>query len=659
MKQTTRQAPLFLSHKMSAPSISREVRQTSSIVVQKKDGTTMTMELKKTPEFKPGTAPPPSEPTEPANKGGSTEPPPRSPSGNWSNYQIVRRSESSQSVTVEGTKITFYKHSWEKYKQNQPEKEEWERTSHGIVALLALLKEMDRHGGHATPSFSGRPSGGQAQLVQTSDKAYVSNKQRQEVGMWDAGSIEAFRQNLNEALNKLTVPKIKETVINIVRALDDGLDKTNEAYEKAIGMRKKELADMIVRKASSEPAFAIMYGDFAKAIGNQKGLVDVSRLIVDKASAGWSDWLLNPGSGEGDEHRCRGYAIFFGSLGRVGLVRKDSVEAAIKDVVKRLNEDKDPDPNRVVMLDALSKGLQQRALQSIPDDIWKGVDELAEREGITPRLHFILKDVAAARKGGSAAQTTVEVQRSRAEQNVQVVREAYSEYCDDDSVVPRVKIDPANFVQGAVEFVMTLRFADVGYFCTFVSSVLLAIGKANLVRDAICSTMRVCIEQFAKDHIDQDVPQAWQMITALLCEFVIKGCLDCRMAERIHGMFADQWDLSNDLKYYLYDFHDFAGPVDVQLPPQYHEISDALLIPSRLNKPPERMSRLIATAVVRAVFVQLPYDKQCTLDDLSRYKDILRSASHKQPRAFKEAVEEFNPQERCRFSIDDLMKFLA
>ena len=652
---------------MSNSEIKREDKPNPVVLVlKKKDGTEQKWDVseKKSRELKPSASGPI---PEPAKTEQTTQQEPTIPRSQSGSYQIVRRSQSSQSVALEGMQVTFYKHSWERYKLNHKEKEEWERTSHGIVALLSLLKEMKRTPklGERTPTFQGRPGGGgEAKLVHTSDTAFVSSSKRREVGMWDAASQEAFKENLNEALNKLTVQKIKETVDRIVWALEDGLDKKNQdEYQKALGMRRQDMADMIVRKAANEPVFAIMYGDFTKAIESQRTPVlgDVGRTIVAKASAGFDDWLRNPGSGEGDEHRCRGYALFFGSLGRVGLVRKESLDQAVSDVVRLLNEDKSPDPNRVVMLDALCKGLQQKALKAIPDSIWKGVDELAERDGITPRLHFILKDVAAARKDGSASTSTVEVQRSRAEQNMQVVREAYSEYCDDDSVVPKVNVDHANFVQGAVEFLMTLRFDDVGYYCTFVSAVLRAIGRVQPSREAIAATMRGSIDQFAKDKIDQDVPQAWQMITALLCEFMIKGILDCRTAESIHGMIADHWDVLNDLKYYLYDFYDFLAPVEAQLPSQYHEISDALLIPGKISKPPQsmRMSRLIATAVVRAVFVQLPVERQCTLDDLSRYKDILRIACHKQPGAFKEAVDEFNPQEKFRFTLDDLMKFLA
>ena len=85
-------------------------------------------------------------------------------------WRIERRQPARSDVAIGGTRITFYKHSWEKYKANQPEKEEWDVTNHGIITLLALLKEMDRHGGHATPSFRCRPWDDEARLVEwTSD----------------------------------------------------------------------------------------------------------------------------------------------------------------------------------------------------------------------------------------------------------------------------------------------------------------------------------------------------------------------------------------------------------------------------------------------------------------------------------------------------------
>ena len=157
-------------------------------------------------------------------------------------YCIVRRQQSSPLVQLQGTHVTFYKHSWERYKLNHWEKEEWEITNHGIVKLQSLLEEMWKYDRR-------RP------MMSSCLHVVVSRPK-------------AFRQNLNEALNNLTVQNIKGTVDRILWVLDDGLDPVNQvAYQKALDMRKQDMAGMIVRKAVSDPD---LYGDLTKAIDNRR-----------------------------------------------------------------------------------------------------------------------------------------------------------------------------------------------------------------------------------------------------------------------------------------------------------------------------------------------------------------------------------------------------
>ena len=90
---------------------------------------------------------------------------------------VTERRSQREPVSLGGLNITYFKHSWERYKFSHREKEEWEQTNDGIEKLLLLLQEMKRHGWYDRP-VPGWMTSGDARLVMGSGDAFVRGKRR-------------------------------------------------------------------------------------------------------------------------------------------------------------------------------------------------------------------------------------------------------------------------------------------------------------------------------------------------------------------------------------------------------------------------------------------------------------------------------------------------
>lgn len=590
--------------------------------------------------------------------------------------KLERRQNQGVAVTKSTGKwpVHLFKKCWDAYKKINPEKDVWERSGRGVVTLMNLEREMKedeggRSRGREREGRRGGPATGDAVLVEFDESGWTGNAQRKKVGMWDPSSLEAFTETLNQSLNKLTEPQVLEIVGNIVTNMTSGLDAcTPEDREEKLTARRNSLVKVIVSKAASERVFAVLYASFTKGLAarTEKCVAGVCDAIIEEEEGKFDDWVRNPGESEADENMCTGHAAFYAALCACGLAPMAKAVDAFKAIVSRL-EGETVNPHHIAMLSVFVEKSGPECVRNFPTALWQNVEGLLTQNSVPRRLHFVVQDVIEMRDCWIHGREMKKKQDQAAESDIdkllREVRSAYTDYYDDDSTFPSVSLTAPEFARGAMEFLPTVKADDCGFFAMFVSGVLLNITKGKKdreLKDSIAKAVGTAVARLAQGKIESDVPHVWKMVSVMLCELMLKSIIDVRAAEGIHHSFdPDQWDVVNDLKWYIFDFYDFSEAVDLGKFP-FPEIAEAMMMPERITKHmlEIRMSRLTATALVRSVFVKLPQER-CGLDSVKAYRDFLRRAFEKQRRAFDEAVaEEFRAADRFTFSKEDFYALL-
>jgi hypothetical protein len=533
--------------------------------------------------------------------------------------------------------------------------------SRGFAQLIAMCNEMGKggrsgpKGGRGGQGRGGYPKG-DATLVRSSENSYVPSAMYKAAGMWDENSEEAFRMTVKQELNRLTAVRLNEVKVVILKQINE--HKAND-----IRWRRGFVASVICEKGAQEPAFSEIYAQFLKAL-DQK---EIENTVATNISNQFRDAFDNPGEESDESQMWSGCAGFVGHLTRLRLLSADNTSNNLSNLMKEIKAKHHG--HHVEMLGSLVEGAGQEFARGVSEEIWNNLNELIEDRSISPRLRFLMKDVSDRVNDWLLGRPRRIVVRRDAGSDGRLpkVRSAFSDFLDDESRVPRMDLSPRDFLEAALELLPDQAEKDPQAYCVFIRTVLMS---ARMDPREPMDILVKGVERFQEQNLDADCPQLWLWMTKLLCEMIIYGLVSLGDAEVIRSRFGgDRWDPVEDLKWYIYDTHDFSQEVDCRNirddRDRLREIKDALSLPRVMRQGRQDrigMSRLIAVGVVRTACNMLQDrrggDWKGAFGSRSCV-DYVRRAGKCQERAFKEAMmEEIRKWNLDLIRIEEVMRFV-
>lgn len=124
----------------------------------------------------------------------------------------------------------------------------------------------------------------------------------------------------------------------------------------------------------------------------------------------------------------------------------------------------------------------------------------------------------------------------------------------------------------------------------------------------------------------------------------------------------DDWDVYSDLKFFIHDNYYFSESIEI--PQGFHdqEIIDALKMPQVILDPKvteiKKVSRLITVAALRSIFNRFKAENYHSINDLSRWKGILKSLYKKANKAIKQILEEEFIEYDLPFSEGEFINYI-
>lgn len=527
------------------------------------------------------------------------------------------------------------------------------RLTRGYISLLNYLREMNesqsgnhgQFGGNQKQYYSKPQNKNNATLIDTGKNSYQPIIIKKELNLWDNESTEAFKMNVKQGFNRLTVNKIQQVVKELLPSVN-----TPE--------RKLFLVRTFVTKASQEKNFAPIYAQFVSMLENKDA--ELYSDIISHAKNSFQDYILNPADTPNDINDAAGITALIAAL-----IQNHCISSGAEELARILNAipiDGEIKEVLILMLFSFVELVGSEFLEHNQIDYAK-IDQLIARSDIPPRLRFKIIDIKEIITGKAKKQTSTVVQSKTFQQRV---RSGFASFRDNDQVVPNDIKSPdsvmtaAEFISGSMEIFPDIQKNDI-YFYTYYQCFVLK-QLAYQVTDVINLLIKY-VKQFSQQNLESDSPLIWVNISNLLCQMMINEILKPQQAQQIHrAIFAnenDNWNPINDLKYFIQDNYDFSMSLDLRPEFANQEISEALKMPqtvTRKLKGELRMSRFIAMAVVRSAFAHLREYENMTLDELQTYKTHLQTAAKKQSQAFREALEDEFAFADYPFTIDDIYR---
>ncbi|KAH0795024.1 MIF4G domain containing protein [Histomonas meleagridis] len=555
-------------------------------------------------------------------------------------------------------------------KSNQ--KQKFERNSRGYVLLMNYLADLQssstdtyskKYSNKANYSRSSRKA--EASLVDSTrddgNTAYLPSHFLKKAEMWDEDTDEAFQINVRTLFNRLTA-----------KQLDDVLSKL---LDKLTTSEKREFAaESFVQKAASEKNYSKLFAEFVKKCTDTELNSKIQKSAINK----FYDWSANPGNGESDCEICSGYAAFVGALLELNIISAKSTGLQMLEKLLNYLEEDNIHPHHVEMLKSfiLSAGINfTKTVEKKKPGIWEKLNLLANRKDIPSRLHFLLLDVEEVKNKWLKneqvnLENKIEVkEKPKKEEISSLVRSAFSTFQEDDSKIPSEieGLSFYDFLNSALD-ILPDQTHDTYDFCYFVAYFMTEKKpKVALDDNNIINLLNDYVAKFANEDMVEDVPKIWQMFTMLLLQMIIKSIISMDKATKIHEAIpgSGKWNMVNDMKWYLDDYHDFYQPIHIEGKCTM-EIVKALEIPATIQKEFNenyrnnfKMSKLIAIAIVRSVFAKLRYIENPTVNDIKKYVPYLSIAMEKLEKIVLEAIDaEMDGFDEFSFSKEEVINLI-
>lgn len=546
---------------------------------------------------------------------------------------------------------------------------EMKRKSKGFIILMNFYQEIKNpeqfrsSGKYSKKRFN--KSSGDAKLIELNPDRFTTTKLEKNAGLWDETSDEAFTMRVNQILNGLTAQKLDEAL----RGLEESLSVTGNP--ELVDMSKprmnqeekiKYIADIIVKKASSELAFADIYSKLSAKCSNE-----LRTSIVTRTNTDFYEFLYNPGDPDSEEDSLNacGTAKFFGALISQKVVDHGSSLTAFETLISKLHS-QDMHPQFVEMTKdfvlAAGKDFSLFINKDHPE-LFKLLDQCKNNPGLKARLRFLLKDVIEQRdewiygKRAPRAQVVqVDDKPSDLREAQAQIRSAFSSFVEGDT--PHLTIQSRDFLRAAIDLLIDQK--EIYSYCSFVASMLLTM-KTNPLKD-IQNVMCQKLKEFVTQNIEKDCPKIWNNISDLIYTLILNHLITKDNARHIKQEFPDHgknWNPENGLKWYITDYLDFYEPIslDKYWPPELH---DVLQMPKTIKQPKDnmKMSRLIVVAMIRSISAILSTDR-IELSDFDKWKPLLKEAFSKYENIFSEEMDALLSYRQSSISLDNVINYIT
>ncbi|KAK8884070.1 hypothetical protein M9Y10_043175 [Tritrichomonas musculus] len=525
--------------------------------------------------------------------------------------------------------------------------------SRGYVTLQNYLLEMKNDKNTKTQSYY--PKGQKyknlknATLIATNEKSFQPTVMLKNVNMWDKNSDEAFKMNVNQSFNRLTKDKISQ----VLRELIPEVNTTD---------REKLVADIFVSKASIEKNFASIYAEFVKELSNVNA--NLARDIIDYATGKLTDYALNPADEQNDyEYESSlGYTSFVAAL--ISNQKITDGEKYIRTIIDAI-PDENINPILIEMLKNFVVSVGHSFIQNIDRNMWNKLESLLTNKSIPSRVHYLIVDTLEIINGQtSESESTQKVSES----SKSLVRNGFASFQDDFTAIPS-EVDNMRsdvFFEGSM-----ILFPDIKDIYNFTYYQCFVLKKKGYKKIEIIEILQKYIRSFADQQLDVDCRHIWTNISMLLCQMILQGVVNTTDAKQLHKQIYfepgntnpyDDWDVYSDLKFFIHDNYYFSESIEI--PQGFHdqEIIDALKMPQVILDPKvteiKKVSRLITVAALRSIFNRFKAENYHSINDLSRWKGILKSLYKKANKAIKQILEEEFIEYDLPFSEGEFINYI-
>ena len=269
----------------------------------------------------------------------------------------------------------------------------------------------------------------------------------------------------------------------------------------------------------------------------------------------------------------------------------------------------------------------------ISNEHWSLFDGILEKEGTRSRKGCLLLNIKDAREmwvhKAVQAKASTAVIETRDDLSSRI-REWFCDFLD-SSKLSGNGVNAPDFIKGGLS-ALPDYVKDYKGYAVFLGATARNLSgdrpNPNVARDAFISSLR----EAEASNVVKDCPKIYTALFACVCGLLMHGLLSFSAAEEVYEHFPEgrpevSWE--NELKYFIFDVHDFQQPIRVESRSLSNEIRDALLMPEAIEKRGERsqLSRLVAVAVCRVAVNRIcaELDKVDAMEEPEKGLDRRRS----------------------------------
>lgn len=552
---------------------------------------------------------------------------------------ISKSSRDIVSINSDEYSVDFLRKIGDKVRESK-QSAQFGRNSRGYITLSNLIANKEAGGDqhHGKQNQRQNYYSKNVELTHKTGDAFIPVHQLKTVDMYDEESDEAIHSSIRQLLNRLTQATLTQTLTEIKE-----IAKTPELIAFT--------ADIFCTKASQEINFASLYADFT-----YKTYSSLKDGITSTIMQQFFDWQANPTKSEYDSQIASGCSKFLASLVKLEVLPFSSGKLAINALFKSLEN---CESSIIEMLYSFVEAAGANFIKRVPKENWDKITKTM-KSNIPSRIKFLLQDILEKRDEwirGIVPSRSTTPQIPQPDQILSDVRSAYSDYSENDSVVPELKCKVTDFYNAAMT-IFTDQTKEPNFYCYFVA---LELAKFRPEKSFIVKQLKDTIQKFVADEVVRDFPKIWTNVTLLLLNCVLVSVINAEDAKTIHATIPESppFDIVNEMKWFLDCYHYFIDPVEIYEFPSY-EIVEALRMPKTIMQDYKsiRMSRLMAVATVRSVLAKFRLLTEHTVNNLEKWKPFLCLAYSKQQKAFTESlIAEIDETGEFKFSSEDVINY--
>lgn len=473
---------------------------------------------------------------------------------------------------------------------------------------------------------------------------FMPTKIMKKFGQWDENSEEAFKFNLKQAFNKLTIMTIEQTDAEVCNLLT-----TDERITLAV--------EQFTTKAINEQSFANIYAKFTAQCSNAKFREVCVREIITK----FFECIANPGKEEkeSDSNNCCSTAAFFGNL----LAENAMAEANGHTAIGALFDTLEKTPihsTHIEMLHTFVQAAGAGFICKVNQQLWKRLDKTSQSKDLKSRYQFMLTEIIEMKnkyiKDGIQNLGELEIKEIK-EDTINTVRAAYEDYKNNEFEIPIITTEAPDFLQAALQLLIDYP-SEIFTYLRFITDVM---KDKKAYADDVLEIVKHQMEEFKENKVIDDFRGLWVAISDLAVMLMLNGIIAYAEASEIHSLITDDvWDCINDIKWWLFDNWDFSEPL--QAPGvRDDEIALVVKMPKILNDTKvtvTHMSRMICIAVIRTIFTRQEKNKLPSLSMVPKhFRELLSICLKKQEQTTLDEIDALLHITRFfDFTVEDFIK---